>query len=422
LIRLDDSPETLPAHPESAVPLPRLVETRAQPFGMAERWSDLPAYRVFGKNNEIRRILLIKADHIGDLILGLDALIEYRKAFPEAHLTLACGPWNVTLAQSLGLFDSVHAVEMFAARADGIKPVFSKALLNDLDAQSFDLAVDLRVDSDTRIILSHVNARYKCGFDAGPLQNAQMTFWLPHSIPPGTDSNLGMHQTLLMLRLAHAVRDLFHTTPEVGQLLREKAASPCDFDMNFAVGRILVTCSTASGREAKNWPFERFRNTIDWLCNQMDASVLLLGGPDQRADAERILTHCNVPHLASAVGITNMAQSIDLLCKSDIYLGNDTGLTHIAARIGVPTISIHSGIDPTAMWAAVGQDVTILRAPTACSPCHIMHLSQCFHDHACILDINEDDVRAALRRKIMSASRLRMLRDLSGKLADPTAV
>ncbi len=186
-----------------------------------------------------------------------------------------------------------------------------------------------------------------------------------------------------------------------------------DFDMGFAKGRILVVCSTSSGREAKNWPHDRFQNLIDWLCNAMNAAVLLVGGPDQKASADRIVAHVGCDHIASAAGVTKMAESIDLLGKADLFIGNDTGLTHIAARIGVPTISINSGIDPTAMWAAVGPDVTILKVEVPCSPCHIMYISQCAHDHACILDINEEDVKAAVRKKIIAASRLHMLRELA---------
>ncbi|GAB0120171.1 glycosyltransferase family 9 protein [Acidisoma sp. 7E03] len=356
------------------------------------------------------RILLIKADAIGDFVLSLDAMLELRQAFPEAHLTLACGPWNVPMAKALDLFNEIHVVNFFAPRADIPRPTFTVDLLNGLEERRFDLAIDVRIDADTREIMPHIQATYKCGFESNPVVDSQMTFWLPHGMPPGTDANLGMHQTLLMRRLIHTVIGVFRTTPDVPRLLRERVVVPADFDLSFTEGRILIACSTSSGRIAKNWPLRRYCSIISWLCNKMGAAVLLLGGGDQRAEAEYLIGECRSPYLSSAAGQTSLPQSLDLISRADIYLGNDTGLTHLAARLGTPTVCIYSGIDPTAMWAPIGPDVTLLKAPVPCSPCHIANLSDCHYGHACIHDVNEDDVKAALRGKVIAAQHKRVSR------------
>lgn len=389
-------------------PWSRLDPSLAQPFGIVQRWSDLPAYGVFGKQVALVRILLIKADAIGDFVLALDAILELRQAFPEAHITLACGPWNVPMAKALGLFDDIHVINFFPPRADIPRSTFTLEMLGGLEAKTFDLAVDLRVDADTREIMPHIQASYKCGFESSPELNAQLTMWLPHVISLGTDANLGMHQTLLMRRLAHSVIGLFRSTPDVARLLRERVIAPADFDLGFAEDRILVACSTASGRAAKNWPLARYRGVISWLCEKMDVAVLLLGGADQTADAQWLIEDCATPYLASAAGQTALAQSMDLLTKADLYLGNDTGLTHLAARLATPTVAIYSGIDPTAMWAPIGADVTVLKAPVPCSPCHIADLADCRYGHACVNDVNEEDVRAALGSKIIAAHHRRL--------------
>lgn len=389
-------------------PWSRTDPSLGQPFGLAQRWSDSPAYSAFGKQISLPRILLIKADAIGDFVLALEALLELRQAFPESHITLACGPWNVGMAKSLDLFNEIHVVNFFAPRADIPRPTFTPELLNGLDEKRFDLAVDIRIDADTREMMPFIQATYKCGFESNPATNAQMTLWLPHAMPPGTDANLGMHQTLLMRRLAHTVIGLFRSTPDVARLLRERVAQPSNFDLSFAGERILVACSTSSGRLAKNWPLQRYRNILAWLCSKMEAAVLLLGGEDQKADAEWLIHECGTPYLASAAGRTTLPQSMDLLLKADIYLGNDTGLTHLATRLGTSTVCIYSGIDPTAMWAPIGPDVTLLKAPVPCSPCHIANLADCHYGHACVHDVNEDDVKAALRGKIIAARRRRI--------------
>ena len=62
------------------------------------------------------RILLLKLDHIGDLVLAMRAMLRIRKAWPDAHITLVCGPWNVALARQLGLFDRIIAYRFLFRR------------------------------------------------------------------------------------------------------------------------------------------------------------------------------------------------------------------------------------------------------------------------------------------------------------------
>jgi ADP-heptose:LPS heptosyltransferase len=401
----DRSAPELPAkvtHPRPSLPL------LPPAFGVVQRWSDQPAYAALGKRLELKRILVLKADAIGDFVLSLDAMLELRGAFPEAHITLACGPWNAAMAKSLALFNDIHVVNFFESRADIPRQPFKVEMLNGLEQKHFDLAVDIRTDPDTREMLPHLHATYKCGFESSPEVNAQMTIWLPHAMPPGTETNLAMHQTLLMRRLVHTVIGLFRSTPDVARVLRERVVTPANFDLGFARDRLLVACSTSSGRIVKNWPLARYRRVISWLCDKMGAAVLLLGGPDQTADSERLIAECATPYLASAAGRTTLPESMDLLTKADLYLGNDTGLTHLAARLGTPAVCIYSGIDPAAMWAPIGVDVTLLKAPVPCSPCHITLMSDCHHGQACVLGVSEEDVKAVLRGKIIAAHHRRL--------------
>ena len=120
----------------------------------------------------IRRILVLKPDHIGDFLMVDPAIALLRQFFPEARIELVCGSWNVGLAERLGRFDAVHAVDMFhevsgeqssevvaeEARERGAKALAALAL------GPFDLAVDLRYDMDSRRFLQNVDARAYAGF------------------------------------------------------------------------------------------------------------------------------------------------------------------------------------------------------------------------------------------------------------------
>ena len=115
---------------------------------------------------EVSRILVLKLDHHGDFIIGLPALRELRQAFPRAHLRLICGTWNVASAEASGLADEVRAFNFFPERAidwKGPTPATDWDAFAAATEGRFDLAIDLRVDEDTRDLLGRVDAEIRCG-------------------------------------------------------------------------------------------------------------------------------------------------------------------------------------------------------------------------------------------------------------------
>jgi ADP-heptose:LPS heptosyltransferase len=113
----------------------------------------------------VRRILLLKLDHHGDFIIGLPAMRQLRAAFPGAHIRLVCGDWNRETACRYGIADEVRCFNFFPERSadwDGV-PAADWSGFQRAAEGSFDLAIDLRVDEDTRYLLKHVDAAHRCG-------------------------------------------------------------------------------------------------------------------------------------------------------------------------------------------------------------------------------------------------------------------
>jgi ADP-heptose:LPS heptosyltransferase len=112
-----------------------------------------------------RRLLVLKLDHYGDFLIGLPALKRLREAFPADHITLVCGSWNVELARRLGVADEVRAYDFFPENG----ALWTGQPFEDLERfrkvcrGAFDIAIDLRVDEDTRFLLEQVEAATRCG-------------------------------------------------------------------------------------------------------------------------------------------------------------------------------------------------------------------------------------------------------------------
>src|SRR6266481_5594051 len=112
-----------------------------------------------------RRLLVLKLDHYGDFLIGLPALQRLREAFPADHITLVCGSWNVALARRLGIADEVRGYDFFPENGAFWNGQAFEGLprFREVCRGEYDLALDLRVDEDTRFLLEHVEAATRCG-------------------------------------------------------------------------------------------------------------------------------------------------------------------------------------------------------------------------------------------------------------------
>lgn len=126
---------------------------------------DIALYDFGHEAGGVRRVLALALGHFGDFIIGLPALRRLRAAFPDAHIRLVVGAWNQVAAETCGLVDEVAAYNYFPENArnwDG-RPVQGMDRFGVAAAGVFDVAIDLRVDEDTRHLLEEVDAVTRCG-------------------------------------------------------------------------------------------------------------------------------------------------------------------------------------------------------------------------------------------------------------------
>jgi ADP-heptose:LPS heptosyltransferase len=76
----------------------------------------------------------------------------------------------------------------------------------------------------------------------------------------------------------------------------------------------------------------------------------------------------------------------------DLFIGIDTGTTHMAALMGIPTVNIFAGTADINIWRAKGPNVITLYAPVECAPCHLGKVEDCSYGLRCLTSISEDDV------------------------------
>jgi Glycosyltransferase family 9 (heptosyltransferase) len=120
-------------------------------------------------------------------------------------------------------------------------------------------------------------------------------------------------------------------------------------DRQFGQGVRPVAIHPGAGGRRKRWPVSQFAE----LATRLDAPVLLIEGPADtdacRAFVEAVALFVPVVH-ATGVSLPRLAA---LLVESRAYIGNDSGVSHLAAALGVPTVAVFGPTDP-AVWAPLG--------------------------------------------------------------------
>jgi len=357
----------------------------------------LPARTV---GEPIRRILVVKLDHMGDLLVAFRAFEILRGAWPDAHITLLCGPWNTAFAEASGYFDRIVPHAFFAAKAgeQTIGGAFDYAGAAAAVGGDFDLTIDLRHDGDTRPLLDLVAARYRAGFFARGMKRP-LDLELP-IVEDATDPALQpLHAETRLSMLASAVVAVFAppAVHPVHRLIAPETDAPRPFD-----GRPYAVIAVGAGTALRQWPIERYADVARHVVERHDLGVVLIGGPKDRADNAELAAGI-APERGRDLTDLPLKQLPAVIAGARLFVGNDTGTTHLAAMLGVPTLCLYAGVSDPRVWQPVGPRVSIVHAEVHCSYCHLIRPESCRHGSICMTEISVADAVAELDRLLAGA-------------------
>jgi len=162
---------------------------------------------------------------------------------------------------------------------------------------------------------------------------------------------------------------------------------------NGLEGARLLAIAPGSGAQEKNWPRDDYREVIQYWRRSPGGKAAVVLGPAE--EGEHAFWR---PHAAVARGLT-LGQLAALLSMADVYLGNDSGVTHIAAAVGVKTIALFGPTDP-AEWAPRGKGVEVITLQVGCSPCEHPAMKSCPH-RKCLTTLRPAGVIAAVERILL---------------------
>jgi len=290
-----------------------------------------------GEPMPISRILVLRGGAVGDFILTLPALQALRKRWPSAYIEIIGYPHIACLAQRSGLIDGITSLDKaWIARFFSIGPSISGEQAEYVE--SFDLILSYLYDPDETILrnLSAAGARQVIYGD--PI--VKNTHAVEHLMKP--------LETLAIYPEEPECPnlELWDSCLENGRRHTEKYGS-----------RVLAM-HPGSGSLSKNWPIGRFVRLAEQLSSQSSVtSLFIIGEADSEISGTLDDWNSRVPVL-SQCSLLELAEVLSA-CKG--YVGNDSGVTHLAASLGIPVVALYGPTDP-GIWGPRGPNVRIIRA------------------------------------------------------------
>lgn len=352
------------------------------------------------------RILVVRPDHLGDLLLSTPALRLLRTTVPDAQITLLTGPWNAEAAHHITSVDEVVTVDFpwFDRRPHALpwNPyLVMRQAAAALRGHQFDAAIILRHDFWYGAALAAAaGIPLRAGYD------------LPESSPfltvpvPFQGERHEATQAFELVRAAFAPSSgaspghaEFDTTPqeqaEAGRWLSENAAS-----------EPIVAVHPGAGAAVKLWGAEPFGEVVRALRDQYRATVVLTGGNTERPLVEQIASQAGgpVPMLVDApLGVLAA-----VLERSALAVGVDSGIMHVAAAVGTPTVRLFGPVSAGRFgpWGDPERH-RMVRAELPCVPCGRLDFPE--HElrfHPCVRSIRAGQVLEAISSLLPATARV----------------
>ncbi len=294
-----------------------------------------------------KRILVVGAHWLGDVLFSTPALRALRKSLPEAYIACAVPPRCAPILRNNAFLNEVVPWE---DKLFFWTPLRSLKVIRSLKEKRFDTAIFFHRSKTKALVAMLSGIGQRIGYEA-PFRKKFLTVCLPppEDPPHRTDYFLGLIQAL-GLPATGRTPDFFPDPEAAGELERVLARRGVGADEAY------VVVHAGGNWELKRWPVEHFVRWIGLFLERYPMKVVLCGAAPERALSETIISRFPGGRVVSLCGETSLDALAHLLKKSKLLLSNDSGPIHLAASQGARILGLFG---PT----SAGQTGPISNAP-----------------------------------------------------------
>ena len=346
----------------------------------------------------IRNILFIKLAAIGDAILLIPTLRKIKSSFPGAKLTFMCSEVNRSIVEKIPYIDEIINCEVHSFLK---QPLNFFRFIKSLRKVKYDIVIDAgqweRINS---LIVTFTKRAYSIGFKTkGQWKHVVNDAIVEHS---RTKHELENFMDLLIPLGIVPVDGSYHFDElQLEFFLKPEHRAFRDnfWKVHGLEDKTVICFHPGCGENGK--PREWDINNYILLGKKLEEydeniRILLTGTKFERHFSDKI--HTDLPNVTiNMAGDCTLEQSASLIERAKLMVCSNTGILHISACVGTPTIGLHGPTNPV-KWGAYNKFAVTIQSDKFCSPCLYLGHDYGCKNPTCMLHITVDEVYMAVRK------------------------
>ncbi len=333
-----------------------------------------------------RRILIVRTDRIGDVLLSTPVIKALRQKYPQAYISMVVSPYARDIVEANPYLDEVIIYDKDIKHKSWMR---SFKFASRLKKKRFDLAIILHPTNRMHLIAFLAGIPLRLGYNRkfGFLNNLREKHTKQEGLRHEVEYNLDL---LSDLGVGGNARDLFMPIKtESEEWAKDLLASNGIKDTDK-----LLAINPGASCPSKIWPADRFAQVAEILAKRHNFRILIVAGAKDIPLANMVAQKLGDRAL-NLSGKTSVSHLASILKRCSLFISNDSGPVHIASSLGVPVISIFGrnqpGLSPR-RWGPLGKRDKYLHKDVGCIQC-LAH--NCKKEFICLKAISVEDVLSA---------------------------
>lgn len=325
------------------------------------------------------KILIIRADRIGDMVLTTPIFKPLKERYPSAHITCMASTLSSQIIEGNPYIDSIITYDppwFDRKKEDKIIRDYAN-ILRLVRTRGFDMAIDLRGNIFNFFFLMLLaGIPQRVSFDA-----AFGAFLLTCAVP----YEKGKHETDYFFDIVKALGGKQEPDPQAVLILSEEDKDYAeDFfsSKNIAQEDIVIALHPGAGKNRiyKRWPEERYGALGEAIVKRYGAKIIITGSQGEINLAAGIKDQIGKNAILAAGEVCHLKHLASVLKKCSLCIGTSTGTIHVAAAVGTPVIVL-CGPEDSRRWRPLGNNHLLIEKEVPCRPCRE---ENCPYDGQCL--------------------------------------
>jgi lipopolysaccharide heptosyltransferase II len=356
-----------------------------------EVFSKVRAFFPQRKPQPPKTILLMKYFGMGSILLATPMARALRKKYPDARIGLLTLVSNRELVERLNLFDDVHLL-----RTDSMLHFASDALLNLLKLRRtcYDTTIDLEFFAKFSTIMTFlVGSPVRIGYFLRQIWRGDL---LTHQIYYNPYKHITEVFGAMAAPLGVTVTDFTLSKPSISDA-DERQASEILEEHGLATGSpyIVMNVNVSDLSLERRWPAHSFQELTLGLLQHFDFRIVFIGAKADENYVSTVVEGCQSGNaIVNLAGATSLGELMAVIKRSRFFVGNDSGPLHLAAALGIPTVSFF-GPETPLLYGPQGDRHLVFYEDIYCSPCLNVFNAKtapCAGDNQCMKSITPEHV------------------------------